>query len=185
MPTALKEDLKKRMTTACDIFVEELKGLRTGRASTQLLEPVIVEAYGSKMPLTQVGSITVMESRLLGVQVWDSGLVRSVDKAIREAGLGLNPSIDGNLVRVPLPDLTQERRQELVKLAHKYAEGARISIRGVRRHGMDNIKKQVKSKEMSEDEEKRTAEDIQKLTDSFIQKIDEITTQKEKDILSL
>ncbi|MGL6187768.1 MAG: ribosome-recycling factor, partial [Holosporales bacterium] len=121
----LKDDLKKRMTASCDIFAEELKGLRTGRASPQLLEPVMVEAYGSKMPLTQVGNVNIMEPRLLGVQVWDSGLVKAVDKAIREAGLGLNPSVDGSLVRVPLPELTQERRKDLVKLASKYAEGAR------------------------------------------------------------
>ena len=185
MSQTLKDDLKKRMTGACDVLAEELKGLRTGRASVQLLEPVMVEAYGSKMPLTQVGSISIMEPRLLGVQVWDSGLVRAVDKAIRDAGLGLNPAVDGMLVRVPLPDLTQERRGELVKLAHKYAEGARVAVRAVRRDGMDTIKKMEKAKEMSEDEGKRLSEEVQKLTDGFVQKIEDLVTQKEKDITSL
>jgi ribosome recycling factor len=181
----LKDDLKKRMTASCDIFAEELKGLRTGRASPQLLEPVMVEAYGSKMPLTQVGNVNIMEPRLLGVQVWDSGLVKAVDKAIREAGLGLNPSVDGSLVRVPLPELTQERRKDLVKLASKYAEGARVSVRGVRRDGMESVKKHEKNKDISEDDGKKLEEEIQKMTDSFVKKIDEMLLHKEKDILTI
>ncbi len=177
----VKEDLNKRMAATVKNFEEDLKGLRTGRCSPQLLEPVMVEAYGSHLPLSQVGTIQILEPRLLGVQVWDSGVVKAVDKAIRDANLGLNPSIDGLLVRVPLPDLTQERRKELVKLAHKYAEQARISIRSVRRDGMDITKK----KDFSEDESKRLADEIQKTTDSFVQKIDQILTQKEQDILAL
>jgi ribosome recycling factor len=185
MPKEIKDDLTKRMTASCDVFGDELKGLRVGRASTQLLEPVMVEAYGGKMPLPQVGSIVVMEPRMLGVQVWDSGLVRSVDKAIREAGLGLNPAIDGTLVRVPLPELTQERRTELVKLAHKYAEGTRVAVRAIRRDGMDNVKRKEKEKALSEDEANKLVEEVQKITDTFIQKIEAMALQKEKDILSI
>ena len=181
----IKDDLSKRMTATCEVFADELKGLRAGRASTQLLEPVTVEAYGSKVPVSQVASLSILEPRMLGVQVWDSGLVRAVDKAIRDAGLGVNPSIDGNLVRVPLPELTQERRAELVKLVHKYAEGARVAIRAVRRDGMDVVKKQEKDKALSEDEASRIEAEIQKVTDSYIQKIDTMAAHKEKDIVSL
>ena len=185
MIDTLKDDLKKRMSATCDVFAEELKGLRTGRASPQLLEPVMVEAYGSKMPLPQVGNINIMEPRLLGVQVRDSGLVKAVDKAIREAGLGLNPSVDGSLVRVPLPDLTEERRKDLVKLAGKYAEGARVAVRGVRRDSMETAKKHEKKKDFSEDEGKKLEDEIQKMTDSFVKKIDEMLAHKEKNILTI
>lgn len=185
MQDELKADLKRRMTSSCDVFSKELQGLRTGRASPQLLEPVLVEAYGAKTPLNQVGNIQILEPRLLGVQVWDQGLVKAVEKAIRESGLGLNPSSDGALVRVPLPDLTADRRKELVKLAHKYAEDTRVAIRSVRRDGMDMIKKLEKDKKISEDESRHISEDIQKLTDSFVQQIDALLTTKEKDILAV
>jgi ribosome recycling factor len=143
----------------------------------------MVEAYGSMMPITQVGTISIPESRMLTVQVWDTGLVKSVEKAIRDANLGLNPSADGQVVRVPLPDLNEERRKELVKVAGKYSEQAKVSVRNVRRDGMDQGKKQEKAGDISEDDERRLGDEIQKLTDSFIKKIDEMLVQKEKDIM--
>ncbi|MGL5784477.1 MAG: ribosome recycling factor [Alphaproteobacteria bacterium] len=170
------------MTSAYDVFAKELGGLRTGRASPNFLDPIMVEAYGSSTPLQQVGNINVPEPRLLTVQVWDSNLVKAVEKAIRDANLGVNPSADGNLVRVPLPELTQDRRQELVKLAGKYAENARIAVRGVRRDGMDQLKKMEKDKILSEDQIRRVSDEIQTLTDEFIGKIDQILAVKEKDI---
>ncbi|MGL4371524.1 MAG: ribosome recycling factor, partial [Alphaproteobacteria bacterium] len=174
--------LRKRMTSAYDVFVKELGGLRTGRASPNFLDPIMVEAYGSSTPLQQVGNINVPEPRLLTVQVWDSNLVKAVEKAIRDANLGVNPSADGNLIRVPLPELTQDRRQELVKLAGKYAENARVAVRGVRRDGMDQLKKMEKDKILSEDQIRRVSDEIQTLTDEFIGKIDQILAVKEKDI---
>ena len=185
MKDDLKADLQRRMNSAFDVLTEEFKGLRTGRASPQLLEPLMVDAYGSKMPLPQVGTVNVLEPRLLGVQVWDSGLVRFVEKAIRDANMGLNPSVDGNLVRVPLPDLTQERRQELAKMASKYAEGARVAVRGVRRDGMEQIKKGEKDKILSEDAAHRLGEEVQKMTDDLISKIDTLLVHKEKDIMTV
>ncbi|MGL4426925.1 MAG: ribosome recycling factor [Alphaproteobacteria bacterium] len=170
------------MTSAYDVFVKELGGLRTGRASPNFLDPIMVEAYGSSTPLQQVGNINVPEPRLLTVQVWDSNLVKAVEKAIRDANLGVNPSADGNLIRVPLPELTQDRRQELVKLAGKYAENARVAVRGVRRDGMDQLKKMEKDKILSEDQIRRVSDEIQTLTDEFIGKIDQILAVKEKDI---
>ncbi|MGL4825574.1 MAG: ribosome recycling factor [Alphaproteobacteria bacterium] len=170
------------MTSAYDVFVKELGGLRTGRASPNFLDPIMVEAYGSSTPLQQVGNINVPEPRLLTVQVWDSNLVKAVEKAIRDANLGVNPSADGNLIRVPLPELTQDRRQELVKLAGKYAENARVAVRGVRRDGMDQLKKMEKEKILSEDQIRRVSDEIQTLTDEFIGKIDQILAVKEKDI---
>lgn len=181
----LKDDMKRRMTSAYDVFVKELLGLRTGRASPALLDPIMVEAYGTLTPLNQVGNIGVPEPRQLTVQVWDAGLVKAVEKAIRESNLGVNPSLDGSLIRVSLPDLTQERRQELVKLAAKYAENGRISVRGVRRDGMDQLKKLEKDKIASEDQARRFSEEIQELTDQFIKKVDETLASKEKDILHL
>jgi ribosome recycling factor len=175
-------DLKSRMDGATEAFKKELAGLRTGRASVGMLEPVNVEAYGSHLPLNQVGNINVPEPRLLTVQVWDKGMVKAVEKAIREAGLGLNPQSDGQLVRVPIPDLTQERRIELSKVAGKYAEAARVAVRNVRRDGMDTLKKQEKDKVISEDEHKTLSEKVQKLTDEVIKKIDELVAHKEKEI---
>jgi ribosome recycling factor len=178
-------DVKRRMDGAVDTLKKELNGLRTGRASANLLDPIMVESYGSMMPLSQVGTVSVPEPRLLTVTVWDKGTVKAVEKAIREAGLGLNPSTDGTLVRVPLPDLNQERRQELVKVAGKYAESARVSVRNVRRDGMDMLKKAEKAKEISEDEQKKLSDDIQGFTDARIKQIDQTLATKEKEIMQV
>lgn len=185
MTQELMQDLKRRMTSAYDVLVKEFSGLRTGRASASLLEPIMVEAYGSMMPMTQVGTIGVPESRMLTVQVWDTGLIKSVEKAIRDANLGLNPSSDGQLVRVPLPDLNQERRQELIKIASKYAESARVAVRAVRRDGMDQLKKMEKDHTISEDECHRISHDVQTMTDDTIKKMDEALSAKEKDIVRI
>ncbi len=178
-------DLKRRMDGAMEALQKEFAGLRTGRASTSMLEPVTVEVYGSMMPLNQVGTVSVPEPRLLTVQVWDKSVMKSVEKAIRDAGLGLNPQSDGGLIRVPIPELNEERRKELGKVAGKYAEEARIAVRNVRRDGMDVIKKLEKDKQISEDEQKRHADEIQKLTDDFTAKIDKILTDKQKDIMTV
>ena len=178
------DELKKRMDGALETLSKEFLGLRTSRASTALLEPIMVDAYeGSKMPLTQVSSISTPEPRLITVQVWDKALVSKVEKAIRESGLGLNPAADGQLIRVPLPELSQERRQEIAKIAGKYAEQARVAIRNIRRDGMDSLKKLKKESEISEDEEHRFSHDVQVLTDDYIKKVDQHLAQKEKDLL--
>ena len=179
---ALKKDITRRMEGAVEVLGREFGGLRTGRANASLLEPVVVKAYGSEMPLNQVGTIGVPEPRLLTVQVWDRGVVPAVQKAILEAGLGLNPSVDGQLVRIPIPALTEERRNELAKVAHKYAEEARVAVRNVRRHAMDELKKAEKEGDISKDEHHDHAEKVQKLTDSYIAKIDESLAHKEKEI---
>lgn len=179
------EDLKKRMQGAFDALAKEFNGLRTNRASTHLLEPLMIDAYGSRMPITQVGIISTPEARLLTVQVWDKELVKAVEKAIREANLGLNPSADGQIVRIPMPDLSLERRQEIAKIAAKYAEQGKISVRAVRRDGMDELKKLEKDSKISEDQHHNYADEIQKLTDDFIKKIDQALQQKEKDILQV
>ena len=176
-------DLRRRMEGAFQVLKDEFAGLRTGRASASMLEPVTVDAYGSKMPLNQVGSINVPEPRMLSVQVWDAGLVKSVEKAIRDAGLGLNPQTEGNTVRVPVPQLSEERRKELGKIAGKYTEQARVSVRNVRRDGMELLKKLEKDKEITEDDHKRKSEEVQKMTDEFIKKIDQMLVDKEKDIM--
>ncbi len=178
-------DLKRRMDGAMEALQKEFACLRTGRASTSMLEPVTVEVYGSMMPLNQVGTISVPEPRLLTVQVWDKSVMKSVEKAIRDAGLGLNPQSDGGLIRVPIPELNEERRKELGKVAGKYAEEARIAVRNVRRDGMDVIKKLEKDKQISEDEQKRHADEIQKLTDDFTAKIDKLLADKQKDIMTV
>lgn len=180
-----KNDIKRRMDGAIEVLVKEFFGLRTGRASTSLLDTVLVEAYGNRTPLNQIGSISVPEPRLLTVQVWDNSQVKAVEKAIRDAGLGLNPQADGALVRIPIPALNEERRQELVKIASKYAEAARVSVRNVRRDGMEALKKMEKDKQISEDEQKRSADEVQKLTDQSIQKIDTMLSDKEKDIMTV
>lgn len=177
--------LRQRMDGAVDTFKKELAGLRTGRANVGMLEPVTVEAYGSHMPLNQVGTVSVPEPRMLSVQVWDKGMVKAVEKAIRDAGLGLNPQADGQYIRVPVPDLNQERRTELTKVAGKYAESARVAARNVRRDGMDDLKKQEKEKKISEDEHKTLAEKVQKLTDETIKKIDDALAHKEKEIMQV
>jgi len=178
----LKQDLTRRMDGALDTLKREFSGLRAGRAHPALLEPVRVEAYGTEMPLSQVGTVGSPEPRMLTVQVWDKSMVKAVEKAIRDSGLGLNPAADGMMIRVPIPQLTTERRNDLVKTAHKYAEGARVAVRGVRRDGMEQIKAQEKKKTIGEDVAKTWHDDVQKLTDQYIKKVDEMLVDKEKDI---
>lgn len=175
-------DIERRMEGALTTLKSEFGGLRTGRASMSLLEPVMVDAYGQMMPLSQVGTISVPEPRMITVQVWDKGQVQLVEKAIREAGLGLNPMADGQLVRVPLPELNEERREELVKVAGRYSEQARVAVRNVRRDGMDKLKKAEKDSEISQDESKVLADDIQKLTDKLIKQVDQLLEAKEVEI---
>lgn len=176
------DSVKQRMEGAVESLRKEYTGLRTGRASPAMLDPVMVDAYGSMMPLNQVGTVSVPEPRMLSVQVWDKGLAKAVEKAIRDANLGLNPAADGQLIRVPVPELSQERRQELAKIAGRYAEQTRVAVRNVRRDAMDELKKEEKDKKISEDEHKGQSEKVQKLTDDFIKKVDEVLAQKEKEI---
>jgi len=183
MPSYDKADLQRRMHGAVEVLKHDLGGLRTGRASTALLEPVQVEVYGAHMPLNQCATISVPEPRLITVQVWDKGNVGPIEKAIRSAGLGLNPITDGQLIRLPIPDLTEERRKELAKLAGQYAEKARIAVRNVRRDGMDHLKVDEKKHEISEDERKRLETEVQKLTDETIKEVDEAAHAKEQEIL--
>jgi len=183
MPTYDKADLQRRMNGAVDVLKNDLGGLRTGRASTALLDPVQVEVYGANMPLNQVATVSVPEPRLISVQVWDKGNVGPVEKAIRSAGLGLNPITDGTMIRLPIPDLTEERRKELAKLAGQYAEKARIAVRNVRRDGMDHLKVDEKKHDISEDERKRFEVEVQKLTDDTIKEIDSAAHAKEQEIL--
>ncbi len=178
-------NLTQRMESAVKSLSAELAGLRTGRANTSLLEHVQVEAYGSMVPLNQVGNVTAPDARMLSVSVWDKSMLKAVEKAIRESDLDLNPAVDGQTIRVPLPAPSEERRKEMVKIAHKYAENSKVSIRNVRRDGMDELKKQEKDKLISEDEQRKQADQIQKLTDEFVKKIDELLVVKEKDILSV
>jgi ribosome recycling factor len=178
----LKQDLTRRMDGAMETLRREFAGLRTGRASPGLLEPVRVEAYGTEMPITQVGSIGVPEPRMITVQVWDRTMVSAVERAIRDSGLGLNPSSDGQLVRVPIPQLTTERRNELAKTAGRYAEGAKIAVRGVRRDGMEQIKTHEKKHEIGEDDARVWHDEVQKLTDHYVKRIDEGLVEKERDI---
>ena len=179
-----KSDLQRRMHGAVEALRHDLGGLRTGRASTALLDPIQVEVYGSNMPLNQVATVSVPEARMLTVQVWDRSNVQPVEKAIRSAGLGLNPITDGQLIRLPIPDLTEERRKELAKLVGQYAEKAKIAVRNVRRDGMDHLKQDEKKHQISEDEHKRLEQDVQKLTDDTIKEIDELAQSKEKEILN-
>ena len=178
-----KADLERRMKGAVEALRSDLNGLRTGRANTGLLDPITVEVYGAQMPLNQIATVSAPEPRMLSVQVWDKSNVTPVEKAIRSAGLGLNPINDGNTIRLPIPDLTEERRKELAKLAHTYAEKARIAIRNVRRDGMDNLKADEAKKEISEDDRKRSETEVQKLTDDQIKAADEVAAQKEQEIL--
>jgi ribosome recycling factor len=185
-PTSLDlDETGKRMKGAVGALKHEFGGLRTGRASASLLEPVVVEAYGSSMPITQVGTINVPEPRMISVQVWDRSMVSAVDKAIRAAGLGLNPMIDGSLIRVPIPQLTEERRKELGKIAHKYAEAARVAVRNVRRDAMDLLKRLEKDHHLGEDERKTQEDKVQKLTDQTIKEIDEALAAKDKEIMQV
>jgi len=178
-----KADLERRMAGAVEALKHDLAGLRTGRASTSLLDPVTVEVYGAHMPITQVATVSAPEPRMLSVQVWDKSNVGPVDKAIRSAGLGLNPIVDGQTLRLPIPDLTEERRKELAKLAGQYAEKARIAVRNVRRDGMDALKTDEKKGVYSEDERKRHENEVQKLTDATIAELDGAAAAKEKEIL--
>jgi len=180
-----KEDANRRMNGAVGTLKSEFSGLRTGRASAALLDPVSVEAYGNAVPINQVGTVSVPEPRLLTVQVWDKGLVKTVDKAIRDAGLGLNPQVDGQLLRIPVPELNEERRKELAKLASKYAEQARIAVRNVRRDGMEVLKKLEKDHKIGQDEHHKFAEEMQKLTDAHIKDIDQLLHAKEQEIMQV
>ena len=179
-----KADIERRMKGAVESLKSDLGGLRTGRANTSLLDPVMVEVYGSMMPLNQVATVSAPEPRMLSVQVWDKANVTAVEKGIAKANLGLNPMIDGQNVRLPMPDLTQERRKELAKLAGQYAEQAKIAIRNVRRDGMEALKEDEKKKEISEDERKRSEDEVQKLTDTYVAEADATAAQKEKEILT-
>lgn len=181
--TADINELRRRMEGALKSLHTEFGSLRTGRANAAMLDNIMVDAYGAMMPLNQVSTVSVPEARMLSVQVWDKGVVKSVEKAINAAGLGVNAIADGQLVRVPIPDLSQERRAELSKVAGKYSEGGKVAIRNVRRDGMDALKKMQKDGEISEDEQKKREGDIQKLTDEFIKKIDDALAVKEKEIL--
>jgi ribosome recycling factor len=180
-----KAEIDRRMNGAVAALKAELTGLRTGRASAALLDPVRVDAYGNLMPISQVGTISTPESRLLTVQVWDKSLAKAVDKAIRDAGLGLNPQVDGQLLRIPIPELNEERRKELVKLAHKYAEAARVAVRNVRRDGMEGLKKAEKDHKISQDDHHRMGDELQKLTDAHINDIDQALHAKEQEVMQV
>ena len=180
-----KDELSRRMDGAIATLKGELGGLRTGRASAALLDPVKVEAYGNAVPINQVGSIATPEARMITVQVWDKGLAKAVDKAIRDAGLGLNPQMDGQLLRIPLPELNQERRKELSKLAAKYAEAARVAVRNVRRDGMDLLKRLEKDHKIGQDEQHTKGDELQKMTDAHIKDIDNALHSKEQEIMQV
>lgn len=178
-----KADLERRMRGALETLKHDFAGLRTGRASTTLLDPIVVEVYGAHMPLNQVATVTAPEPRMLSVQVWDRSNANAVEKALRSSGLGLNPIAEGQVIRLPIPELTEERRKELAKLTNQYAEKARVACRNVRRDGMDSLKKAEKDGEISQDDHKRRADEIQKVTDKIISEIDAVTAAKEKEIL--
>lgn len=182
-PAAHKADVERRMHSAVDALKADLGGLRTGRASTTLLDRVTVEVYGANMPLSQIATVTAPESRMLSVQIWDKTNVQMVEKAIRSAGLGLNPVTDGQTLRLPIPDLTEERRKELAKLASSYSEKAKIAVRNVRRDGMEGLKAAEKKGDLSQDEQKKHEAEVQKTTDKIIAEIDAAATSKEKEIL--
>lgn len=178
----LKADLVRRMDGAMETLKKDFTGLRTGRASPSLLEPVRVEAYGSNQPLSQLGTVSVAGPSMLSVQVWDRSVVKAVEIAIRDSGLGLNPQSEGQTIRVNLPPLTEQRRNELAKTAAKYAEGAKVAVRGVRRDGMEQVQAWKKKSEIGEDDAKRWSDEVQKLTDEYVKKIEQVTAEKEKDI---
>jgi ribosome recycling factor len=181
----LLKDIGRRMDGAIEALRKEFGGLRTGRASAGLLEPVQVSAYGNSVPLNQVASINVPEPRMITVQVWDRGVVKAVDKAIREAGLGLNPQTEGQTIRVPIPELNEERRRELTRVAARYAEEARVAVRKVRQHGIEALRRLEKDSEISQDEQRKLQNDVQHLTDDHIKRIDETLAQKDKEILQV
>ncbi len=179
------DDLGRRMNGALDVLQQEFTGLRTGRASASLLDPVKVDAYGSQMPINQLGTVSVLESRLIGVQIWDKGLVGAVEKAIRNSGLGLNPLMEGQLLRIPIPELNEERREELKKVAGKYSEQARVAVRNVRRDGMETLKQLERDKEMGKDDYNLFSDEVQEMTDRVIEKIDGSLAVKERDIMQV
>ncbi|MGC9954793.1 MAG: ribosome recycling factor [Rhizomicrobium sp.] len=183
--TYSKDEIIRRMKGVVATLKGEFAGLRTGRASPALLDPVMIEAYGNQMHISQLGTISTPEPRLLTVQVWDRSMVKAVDKAIRDAGLGLNPQMDGQLLRIPIPELNEERRKELVKLAHKYAEQGRVAVRNVRRDGMEILKKLEKDHKISQDEHHKQGEELQKLTDAHIKEIDQLLHGKEQEIMQV
>ena len=179
------KDIEKRMDGALASFHKDLGGLRTGRASASLLEPVMVDAYGQKMPINQVANVSAPEPKLITVQIWDKSMVGPVDKAVREAGLGLNPVVDGQNLRIPLPDLNEERRRELVKVAKDYAENAKVAIRHVRRDGMESLKKAEKAKDIGQDEARASSDKVQKMTDEKVAEVDKVLATKEAEIMQV
>ena len=185
MSNLLKNELNDKMNKAIIVLEKELSGLRTGRASANLLDPVVVEVYGSRMPISQVGTVSTPDAKTISVQVWDKGMVKTVEKAIADANLGLNPSSDGQLIRMTLPILSEERRKELVKLAHKYGENSKVALRNIRRDAMETLKKMEKDSDISKDEHHNIGEDIQKVTDDFTGKVDEHVKTKEQEILKV
>lgn len=185
MKEELKKDLTEKMTKAIAVLEKDLSGLRTGRASVNLLDPVVVEVYGSKMPISQLGTVSTPDAKTISVQVWDKAMVKTIEKAIADANLGLNPSSDGQLIRMTLPVLSEDRRKELVKLAHKYGENSKVALRNIRRDGMDNLKKLEKDGGISKDEHHLIGEEIQKITNDFTDKVDHHVTVKEQEILKV
>lgn len=179
------EKLRKKMTASFENLLKDFSGLRTGRASVSILDSVMVEAYGSMVPLQQVGTVSAPEARLLTIQVWDSSLIKPTEVAIRNSSIGLSPMVDGQLIRIAVPELSEERRKEICKLAARYAEQTKVAIRNVRREGMDDAKKQEKNKEITEDELKKLSDNIQKLTDEYVKKIDAALEVKEKEIMKV
>ncbi|MBV8118929.1 MAG: ribosome recycling factor [Alphaproteobacteria bacterium] len=182
---SLLNDLNRRMEGALEVLRKEFGGLRTGRASASLLEPISVAAYGGSMPINQLANVSVPEPRTITVQVWDRAMVKAVDKAIRESGLGLNPQTEGQVIRVPIPDLNEERRRELTKVTARYAEDARVAVRKVRQHGMEALRRQEKEGEISQDLQRKLQQEIQRLTDQAIRRIDDTLTQKDREILQV
>jgi len=181
----LLTDLRRRMDGALEVLRKEFGGLRTGRASASLLEPITVPAYGGTLPLNQVANISVPEPRMITVQVWDRAVVKAVDKAIRESGLGLNPQTEGQVIRVPIPDLNEERRRELTRVSARYAEQARVSVRNVRRDGIDVLKRREKETDITQDQQRKLQQEVQLLTDDYIRRIDEALEQKDREILQI
>ena len=182
---ALLKDLRRRMDGALEVLRKEFGGLRTGRASASLLEPITVGAYGGTMPINQLANVSVPEPRMITVQVWDRAMVKAVDKAIRESGLGLNPQTEGQVIRVPIPDLNEERRRELTRVSAKYAEQARVTVRNVRRDGVELLRRREKDAEISQDQQRKLQQDVQHLTDEYIKRIDEALAQKDSEILQV
>jgi ribosome recycling factor len=183
--TYSKDEINRRMAATVTAAKQEFAGLRTGRASPHLLDPINVEAYGQRMSISQLGTVSTPEPRLLTVQIWDKSMVKQVDKAIRDSGLGLNPQVDGQLLRIPIPPLNEERRKELVKLAHKYAEAGRVAIRNIRRDGMELLKRLEKDHKIGQDEQHKHGDELQKLTDGHIKDVDEALAAKEKEIMQV